>query len=325
LESGSGRQRLRNLAEARNEVLRRISFWTAVALAVHVLLAGRAGADELVEYHSIHDIESLFAMYHYTAREWRSGMHVVPRIYLDDVPTSWRATHAKRIPTPEKKSLFFRVLAPIVLYVNERILEDRSQLEGVLARQAAGEELSAEDRDWLRDLAMDYEIPGAGSAPLDAAFGAELLRRVDAIPPSLALAQGAVESGWGTSRFADVGNSLFGQWSWSGGIEPEQQRTETHGNHRIAAFRTTSLSAASYAHNLNTHDAYAAFRAQRDEMRRHGSLPHGSSVVSGMVRYSERGEAYVHELQMIMRQNHLDAIDDAMLLEMHVIRLEPGE
>jgi uncharacterized FlgJ-related protein len=276
-------------------------------------------------YRSIHDIETLFATYHYTAREWHAGMHSVPRIYLDDVPTSWRETHAKRIPTHEKKTLFFRVLAPIVLYVDERILEDRAQVEDLRDRLAAGEELDAEDRDWLRDLAFDYEVPGAGSRPVDSALVAELLRRVDVIPPSLALAQGAIESGWGTSRFADVGNSLFGQWCWSGGIEPEEQRTDTHGNHRIAAFKTTTLSAAGYAHNINTHDAYADFRQQRAALRQHGSLPRGRDLVPTMVRYSERGDVYVHELQTIMRQNRLDAVDDAMLLEMHVIRLEPGD
>jgi len=212
-----------------------------------------------------------------------------------------------------------------VLYVNERILADRSYAEALLARQARGEQLAADDREWLSSLAAEYDVPGADSGPLDAALGAELLRRVDAIPPSLALAQGAVESGWGTSRFADLGNSLFGQWSWSGGIAPEEQRTDTHGDHRIAAFKTTTLSAAGYAHNLNTHGAYESFRRQREELRKRGMVPRGRDLVATMVRYSERGEAYVHELKTIMRQNDLDATDEAMLLAMDVIRLEPAE
>jgi len=294
--------------------------FTIIALA-----STAASADHLVEYRSLHDIESLFATYRYTSKDWHAGAREVPRIYLDDVPSNWRETHAKRIPIIEKKSLFFRFLAPIALYVNERILEDRTYAETLLARQAAGEELAAEDREWLSELAMDYEVPGAESSGFDPALGAELLRRVDVIPPSLALAQGAVESGWGTSRFADVGNSLFGQWCWSGGIEPEEQRADTHGDHRIAAFKTTTLSAASYVHNLNTHDAYEDLRRRREDVREHGSFPRGRDIVAGLVRYSERGEAYVHELEAIMRQNRLDAVDEAMLLHMEIIRLEPAD
>jgi len=309
------------------ERMRRARSWATALVTATALASASASAraDQVIAYRSLHDIEALFASYRYTPKDWRAGERSVPRIYLDDVPSNWRQTHAKRIPIAEKKSLFFRFLGPVVLYVNERILADRSYAEALLARQARGEQLAADDREWLSDLAAEYDVPGADSGPLDAALGAELLRRVDAIPPSLALAQGAVESGWGTSRFADLGNSLFGQWSWSGGIAPEEQRTDTHGDHRIAAFKTTTLSAAGYAHNLNTHGAYESFRRQREELRKRGMVPRGRDLVATMVRYSERGEAYVHELKTIMRQNDLDATDEAMLLAMDVIRLEPAE
>ena len=164
-------------------------------------------------------------------------------------------------------------------------------------------------------------MPDGGSGTIDATEGAELLRRVDAIPLSLELAQGAVESGWGTSRFADVGNSLFGQWSWAGGIAPEEQRTDTHGDHRIAAFESTGMSVWSYALNLNTHDAYADFRRKRAELREHGHLPRGHDLVETMSRYSERGHHYVAELKTIMRQNKLDSIDDSKLAEMDIVQL----
>jgi uncharacterized FlgJ-related protein len=307
------------------EIPRHGRTWTGVALAAVALGCADANADRLFEYRSLHDVESLLAMYQYTTKDWHAGAHQVPRIYLDEVPSNWRETHAQRIPTAEKKSLFFRFLAPIVLYVNERILADRTRAQDLLGRQAAGEKLDTEDREWLGDLAADYEVPGAGPEPLDAAQSAELLRRVDVIPPSLALAQGAVESGWGTSRFADLGNSLFGQWCWSGGIQPEEQRADTHGDHRIAAFKSTTLSAASYVQNLNTHDAYESLRRQREDLRKRGLQLRGRDLVPTMIRYSERGEAYVHELKTIMRQNNLDKVDDAMLREMEIIRLEPGE
>jgi uncharacterized FlgJ-related protein len=276
---------------------------------------------QVIEIRSVGDFESVFERYHYTSKAWHTGVHEVPRLYLAEVPTYWRETYAKRVPIAEKKSLFFRLLAPVALYVNERILEDRSHAQTLLASQAAGQALAAEDREWLADLARTYEVPGASSGPIDAAEGAELLRRVDAIPLSLELAQGAIESGWGTSRFADVGNSLFGQWSWAGGIAPEEQRSDTHGDHRIAAFQSTGLSAWSYALNLNTHDAYADFRRRRAELREHGQRPYGRDLVETMTRYSERGPHYVAELKTIMRQNKLDSIDDSTLVEMEIVQL----
>jgi uncharacterized FlgJ-related protein len=298
----------------------------AVAIAVLALCAGSPATGQTIgqtiEVRSVSDFEGVFERYHYTSKAWHSGVHEVPRLYLADVPTYWRDTYSKRVPISEKKSLFFRLLAPVALYVNERILEDRSRAQVLLATQTAGRPLAAEDAEWLADLARVYKVPGADSGSIDTAEGAELLRRVDAIPLSLELAQGAVESGWGTSRFADVGNSLFGQWSWSGGIAPEEQRTDTHGDHRIAAFQSTGLSAWSYALNLNTHDAYADFRSKRAELREHGELPHGHDLVETMSRYSERGHHYVAELKTIMRQNKLDSIDDSRLIGMEIVELK---
>jgi len=276
---------------------------------------------QTIEIRSVDEFESVFERYRYTSKAWHTGVHEVPRLYLAEVPTYWRDTYSKRVPISEKKSLFFRLLAPVSLYVNEHILGDRSRAQALLASEAAGQILTAEDREWLADLARVYKLPGADSGTIDAAEGAELMRRVDAIPLSLELAQGAVESGWGTSRFADVGNSLFGQWSWAGGIAPEEQRTDTHGDHRIAAFQSTGLSVWSYALNLNTHDAYAEFRRKRAEARAHGKLPRGHDLVETMSRYSERGHHYVAELKTIMRQNKLDPIDESKLVEMEIVQL----
>jgi len=299
----------------------------SIAAAIGVLaLCGTAPVTgqtigQTIEIRSVTDFESVFERYHYTSKAWHGGLHEVPRLYLAEVPTYWRDTYSKKVPISEKKSLFFRLLAPVALYVNDRILEDRSRAQALLARQGSGQPLAADDRRWLADLALQYEVPGVKSGPIDAAQGAELLRRVDAIPLSLELAQGAVESGWGTSRFADVGNSLFGQWSWSGGIAPEEQRADTHGDHRIAAFQSTGLSAWSYALNLNTHDAYADFRRKRAQIREHGQLPRGHDLVETMSRYSERGHHYVAELKTIMRQNKLASIDDSKLVDMEIVQL----
>jgi uncharacterized FlgJ-related protein len=291
-----------------------------------VLATTDAHADRTHVYRSLQDIESLFAGYRYTQKDWRAGApHVVPRIFLDEVPSNWRETYSKRVPIAEKKTLFFRFLAPVVLSANESILKNRNHAESLLKRQGAGQALSATDLEWLNKLAAEYDVPGADAGPLDVTQVAELLRRVDVVPPSLALAQGAIESGWGTSRFADLGNSLVGQWTYSGGIAPAEQRTDTHGDHRIAAFKTTTLSAAAYVHNLNTHNAYEDFRRKRSESRKRSPYPLGLDLAATLIRYSERGEAYVKELRTIIRGNDLDKVDDATLIVMETIRLKPGE
>lgn len=288
---------------------RTVRAWLVAVLTLASLPLARA--EQTLEIRSARDLEALFVRLKYTPKDWEAGVRTVPRIYLAEIPTSWRAKESKEITVPEKKLLFFRLLAPVVLYVNERILEERGRVEALSRQQV----LSPADQAWLRELAGHYQVSAGDTA--------ELLRRVDLIPPSLALAQGASESGWGTSRFANEGNSLFGQWSWSGGIKPTEQRTAAHGDHRIAAFESTGMSVASYALNLNTHASYRDFRIKREELRRRGQPVRGPDVVDTMIRYSERGQAYVNELKSLMRQNRLDVADEARLAEMEIIRIVP--
>ena len=139
-----------------------------------------------------------------------------------------------------------------------------------------------------------------------------LLERVDIVPPSLAMAQSAEESGWGTSRFADLGNALFGQWTWSGGIEPLNKRQDK-GSYGIARFDTPLQSVEAYMRNLNTHAAYQSLRERRAAMRRAGERPDGYELAKTLTSYSERGEDYVHSLHAIMRVNKLQPADDAYL------------
>ena len=286
-----------------------VRVWFAAVLISACLPLARA--EQTLEIRSARDLEALFVRLKYTPKDWEVGVRTVPRIYLAEIPTTWRARESKEITVPEKKLLFFRLLAPVVLYVNERILEERVRVEALSRKQT----LSPADQAWLRELSGHYQVSAGDTA--------ELLRRVDLIPPSLALAQGASESGWGTSRFADEGNSLFGQWSWSGGIKPTEQRTAAHGDHRIAAFESTGMSVASYALNLNTHNAYRDFRVKREDLRRRGQPIRGQDVVDTMVVYSERGQTYVNELKALMRQNRLDVADEARLTEMEIIRIVP--
>jgi Bax protein len=294
-------------------VPRSVRAWLAAALALACLPA--LGAEQVLEIRSARELEALFVRLNYTPKDWQAGVRTVPRIYLAEIPRSWREKSSKEISVEEKKRLFFRLLAPVVLYVNERILEERVRVEALSRQTAQGRPLSPSDQAWLRELAAHYQVTPDRTD--------ELLRRVDLVPPSLALAQGASESGWGTSRFANEGNSLFGQWSWSGGIKPSEQRTAAHGDHRIAAFESTGMSVASYALNLNTHASYRDLRARREDLRRQGRPLRGQDLVDTMIHYSERGQAYVNELKALMRQNKLEVADEATLRKMEIIRIVP--
>jgi len=233
---------------------------------------------ERIEIESHNDVEALFEKLGYTPEAWQAGIREVPRMYSTKIPLRWGKKTSKEITVQTKKRIFFRVLAPLVLRSNELI------------------------------LVIDSVETALDSAALD-----ELLARVDIVPVSLALAQGAEESGWGTSRFAGEGNALFGQWSWDEkAMKPEQQR-RAKGNYGIAAFETPLQSVMAHAQNLNTHRAYAGLRARRAEMRQSGQSPTGRALAATLTSYSERGEAYVKTLYSIMDFNHLDAADEAYL------------
>ena len=171
---------------------------------------------------------------------------------------------------------------------------------------------------------MKYKVLESTSERLDSNALAELLMRVDIVPPSLALAQAADESGWGTSRFAEQGNSLFGQWAWGKGLKPTEQRRSEFGDQRIAAFGSTALAAYAYALNLNTQRAYVDLRLRRADLRRQQLRISGPVLAETLTHYSERGQAYVHDLDALMKKNQLHDVDDAYLRQMAVIHIVPA-
>jgi len=295
----------------------------AVLLAVPVFAQVKP-TDENVPCRSYKDVLALFTRLGYTPKTWQAGIHEIPRVYLADVPDEWRERGAKNLSVKDKKRLFFRVIAPIVLRINELILEDRVRAKELNDRLARGQNVTAEDQAWLTELGVKYKVLESTSERLDRNALAELLMRVDVVPPSLALAQAADESGWGTSRFAERGNSLFGQWAWGKGLKPTGQRTSEFGDQRIAAFGTTAQAAYAYALNLNTQHAYADLRLRRADLRRQKLRISGAVLAQTLVHYSEHGQAYVHDLEALIKNNRLDAADDAYLRHMAVIHIVPA-
>ena len=137
--------------------------------------------------------------------------------------------------------------------------------------------------------------------------------RMDEIPVSLAIAQAAKETGWGTSRFAQEGNALFGQWTWSGeGLKPKD--AEKSQGHKVMRFNVLQASVRAYQRNLNTHSSYENLRKARAELRDRGKPLDSLILAKFLNQYAETGEKYVDVLQQIIKQNNLKDFDDAKLL-----------
>jgi uncharacterized FlgJ-related protein len=219
------------------------------------------------------------------------------------------------------------MLLPLVLQVNRETLADRAQLAGLRKRLAGGETLPAADRKSLFNLAASYGVTDRektdAKTPLSTARLATLYARVDVVPPSLALAQGAIESAYALSRFAVEGNALFGQWRYGKGLKPEEQR-ETLGDYRIASFKSPFESVRGYAQNLNSNPAYKAFRQLRSDARKAGETSRGLTLVQGLISYSERCEAYIDEVRVLINFNELAASDTARLTDAEPIELLAG-
>ena len=141
----------------------------------------------------------------------------------------------------------------------------------------------------------------------------ELLLRTDIIPTSIALAQAAKETGWGTSRFAQEGNALFGQWTWSGeGLKPKE--AEEGADHKVMKFNILQASVRAHQRNLNTHPTYKDLRKARAEFRDSNKPLDSLELSNYLNKYAETGNQYVEVLQQIIKQNNLKDFDDAKLL-----------
>lgn len=201
----------------------------------------------------------------------------------------------------ELKSAFFQFLAPIVEAENARVLAQRDRLLELAAEVRDDRPLPVRERRWMGRLAAEYGLEWPGeqrSATVEA-----LLRRVDVVPPSLALVQAAAESGWGRSRFAREGNNLFGQWCYVPGCGIVPDRRNQGAGHEVAAFDSVSHSVRRYINNLNSHPSYRPLRSIRADMRRRGEPPSALPLADGLIRYSERREDYVDEIKRIIRAN----------------------
>ena len=205
----------------------------------------------------------------------------------------------------DRKAVFIMTTLPLILYVNELILRDRVQIQNLRLKTVEGTSLGRKEKIFLRN-----QTTKLGLKKLN--FGA-LLKHVDIIPPSLAIAQSAEESGWGTSRFAREGNALFGQRTWKKGNGLIPKKRATGKKYKVRSFKHLIDGVHSYARNLNHHFAYKVFRAKRAILRENGLRIDGLSLADTLFSYSERGHDYIQTIKQIIRKNRLALFDNARL------------
>ncbi|MBN9090106.1 MAG: glucosaminidase domain-containing protein [Reyranella sp.] len=243
------------------------------------------------------ELAGFFREASYTLTDVRQG-DPVPPLKVERVPDDLNNKEGA-----ERKALFITALLPVILEVNQRVVAEREQLLFLRDKLQSPVGLTTFERAWLEQLADRYD----GSADkLD-----ELLKRVDVVPPSMAIAQAGIESGWGTSFAARTGNALFGQIQ-AGGRHAVSVSWKP-GTGMPQPFANVGDAADAYVSNLNTHAAYSAFRTERASMRARGETPDGYRLIGQLLRYSELGQQYVGFVRQVMREDKLTDFDKAKL------------
>ena len=203
--------------------------------------------------------------------------------------------------TKKRKELFIKIVLPLIIEENTRIKLDRKKLFVILNKSNN----SNSDKKWLKEKFKQYGVKNNDLATLKI--------RMDEIPVSLAIAQAAKETGWGSSRFAQEGNALFGQWTWSGdGIKPAA--VDKDAKHKVARFKVLKASVKAYQRNLNTHSSYKEFRKERAIQRDNYGKLNSLELVKYLDKYAETGVEYTKILKKIIRQNYLTEFDDVKIL-----------
>ncbi len=203
--------------------------------------------------------------------------------------------------TKERKELFIKIVLPLILSENNRIRRDRSTLFKILNKNIN----SKAEKNWLNNKFKQYGVVNKDVSTLKV--------RMDEIPVSLAIAQAAKETGWGTSRFAIEGNALFGQWTYSGeGIKPAG--SDKNDKHKVMAFSVLKASVRAYQRNLNTHSSYKEFRKVRAIQRDNDEPLNSLELANYLNSYAETGEEYTKILKKIILQNNLKDFDKAKIL-----------
>ena len=233
---------------------------------------------------------NLFEDLEYDLDRVRSNKLVKP-IYFTRLPKDLDGIKS----VTQKKETFLQILLPLVVAENETILKNRKYLFKILKKNQ-----SVENTNWINKKYKKYKV---SKKNVD-----ELIEKMDIVPTSIALAQAAKESGWGTSRFALEGNAIFGQWTWNGaGIEPLEKIAGQ--KHKILKFPLLRASVKAYINNLNSHNGYKSFRKKRLQLRNENKNLSGLDLIHELDNYAQTGKEYTKILEKIIKQNDLDEFE----------------
>ena len=241
-------------------------------------------------------LNQLFKDENYNLKDIRKNKLVKP-ISIDILPSEIKSIESSK----KRKELFIQIVLPLILEENKKIKIERKTLFSILNKNSN----SQEERNWLRSKFKQYGVVNRDLTTLKI--------RMDEIPVSLAIAQAAKETGWGTSRFAQQGNALFGQWTYDGdGIKPAG--SDAGDTHKVMKFKILKASVRAYQRNLNTHKSYKKFRKVRAIQRDvYGSL-NSLELANYLDKYAGTGTEYIKILKQIIEQNKLTDFDDAKIL-----------
>ena len=200
----------------------------------------------------------------------------------------------------DRKKKFIADLFPVIHSANQDIIEKRN-IFFEIEKKIQSNNLNVLEAAILKKLFNEYKVKNNDLA--------ELKKRIDIVPISLAIAQAAIESGWGTSRFAQEGNAYFGQKIIGikvDGIRPNDSENPLI---KVRIFENLNDSVKAYLNNLNTHFAYKNFRKSRNELRSFGRTLEGEVLANQLKKYSELGNEYINNVQEIIRKNNLSKFD----------------
>jgi uncharacterized FlgJ-related protein/predicted GNAT family acetyltransferase len=187
-------------------------------------------------------------------------------------------------------STFVKVLLPLIDRENATIKQQRAALLK-LSKQTT---MTRAQQEWLDTLMKYYKAKSLK----------ELVSKVDEIPRSMAVAQAAVESGWGQGPLAQQSNVFYGQKTF----DPNAPSVQGEFGEKYRAFSSPSASVNAYMRNLNSHPAYKDFRAARAYLRKHDKPLLGVQLVPKLGSYSTNDE-YAKTLIKIIKSRKLGKLD----------------
>ncbi|MCP8900757.1 glucosaminidase domain-containing protein [Gilvimarinus xylanilyticus] len=209
--------------------------------------------------------------------------------------------------TAQRKQAFVNQLAPLIEQKNQALIQLRQELNQARSQLANEQPLTHVQQKRIERLSRRYKVDA--KPPITTTDIDTLLRRLDALPPSMVLAQAAKESGWGTSRFARQGNNLFGQWCYTQGCGLVPKNRNSGARHEVQKFSGIEDAINAYYRNINTHQTYRDVRARRAQARKKNTDLSGLDLINGLNGYSSRGAVYVQELAQLIRYNDFEKLD----------------